>query len=47
MEHKGHAISRHGLDPQAIGEGRAVYWNLPAAQLYEHAVRRAQSSVAV
>jgi phosphoenolpyruvate carboxykinase (ATP) len=47
MEHIGHAISRHGLDPEVIGEGRTVYWNLPAAQLYEHAIRRGDGLLAV
>src|SRR4029453_2568208 len=46
MEHKGHAISRHGLDPKGI-EGRTVYWNLPVAQLYEHAIRRGEATLAV
>jgi phosphoenolpyruvate carboxykinase (ATP) len=47
MEHKGHAISRHGLDPKGIAEARSVYWNLPAAQLYEHAIRRGEATLAM
>ncbi len=30
MEHKGIAISRHGLEADGIAEGRTVYWNLAA-----------------
>ena len=47
MEHKGIAISRHGLEPEGIAEARAVYWNLPPAQLYEHALRRGEGVLAV
>jgi phosphoenolpyruvate carboxykinase (ATP) len=47
MEHKGHAISRHGLDPQLVGEAKTAYWNLPAARLYEHAIVRGEATIAV
>ncbi len=43
MEHKGHAINRHGLAAESIAEAKTVYWNLPAAQLYEHAIRRGEA----
>src|SRR5262245_19416877 len=46
MEHKGIAISRHGLEADGIAEGRTVYWNLPPAQLYEHALRRGEAVIA-
>ncbi|MCP4653777.1 MAG: phosphoenolpyruvate carboxykinase (ATP) [bacterium] len=40
MENKGLHISRHGLEQYGIRNTGTVYWNLPEAQLYEHAIRR-------
>jgi phosphoenolpyruvate carboxykinase (ATP) len=37
--------SRHGLELQGIEPG-AVAWNLPAAALYEHAIRRGEGHLA-
>ncbi len=46
MENRGPFISRSGLERQGVTAARCVYWNLPAAQLYEHAVRRGEALVA-
>jgi phosphoenolpyruvate carboxykinase (ATP) len=43
MENRGPAISRHGVDEQGLGAAATVYWNLPPAQLVEHAVRRGEA----
>jgi phosphoenolpyruvate carboxykinase (ATP) len=46
MQNLGPFVSRHGLDRQGILNARNVYWNLPVAQLYEHALRRGEASLA-
>ncbi|HEX4952172.1 MAG TPA: phosphoenolpyruvate carboxykinase (ATP) [Thermoanaerobaculia bacterium] len=46
MENRGPFISRNGIDEQGIRGARTVYWNLPPAQLYEHAVRRGEAWIA-
>jgi len=42
MENQGPFVSRHGIDHHGIHGAATVYWNLPPAQLYEHAVRRGE-----
>ena len=34
------------LDDQGISNVRSIYWNLPAAALYEEAVRRREGEIA-
>ncbi len=46
MENRGPFVSRFGLDRQGIVGSGTVYWNLPAAQLYEHAVARGEAVIA-
>lgn len=46
MENKGLFISRHGLEIHGIRNAGTVHWNLPAAQLYEHAIRRDEAAMA-
>lgn len=46
MENKGLSPSRHGLDHHGILGAKTVYWNLPPAQLYEHAIRRGEAWLA-
>jgi phosphoenolpyruvate carboxykinase (ATP) len=46
LENRGPFVSRFGLDRQGVTGAACVYWNLPAAQLYEHAVRRREALVA-
>ena len=46
MENKGPSISRHGIENQGVVGARNVYWNLPAAMLYEHAIRNGEAIVA-
>ncbi len=43
MENHGPAVSRHGLDEQGLGGVARALWNLPAARLYEEAVRRGEA----
>lgn len=38
--HEGVAISTYGLEHHGLVNLRNVYWNLPTAALYEHALRR-------
>jgi len=45
MNNEGPSVSRHGLDSHGIDTTGTVYWNLPAAQLYEHAVRRGEALI--
>ena len=45
MNDEGLFVARHGLGRLAIANARTVYWNLPPAQLYEHAVRRGEAVV--
>ncbi len=46
MENQGPFISRYGLERHGLEEARTVHWNLPAAQLYEHAVQRGEAVIA-
>jgi phosphoenolpyruvate carboxykinase (ATP) len=46
MHNDGPYVSTHGIDEQGFGSARTVYWNLPAAQLYEQAVRRNEALIA-
>jgi len=46
MKHEGLFVSDRGLGPHGIESAGTVYWNLPAAQLYEHAVRRGEARIA-
>jgi len=46
MRNEGPHVSAHGLEHLGITGARTVYWNLPAAQLYEHAVRRGEAVIA-
>ncbi len=46
MRNRGPTFSSFGIDRQGLsGEGTA-YWNLPPAQLYEHAIRNAEAVLA-
>ena len=47
MQNLGPFISRFGLDNHGIKNAGRVYWNLPVAQLYEHAIRRGEASLAM
>ncbi len=47
MENRGPVWSSHGLEEHGVTAAGKVYWNLPAAQLYEHAVRREEAVLAV
>ncbi len=47
MKNTGPFISRSGLDQQGIQAAGTVYWNLPVAQLYEHALRRGEAFLAL
>ncbi|MGI8825731.1 MAG: phosphoenolpyruvate carboxykinase (ATP) [Chloroflexota bacterium] len=38
--------TRHGLEHEGIERPEAIYWNLPAAALYEEAVRRGEGRIA-
>ena len=46
MQNQGLLVSRHGLEQQGLGGVGKVFWNLPAAELYEHAVRRHEATIA-
>ncbi len=46
MNHSGPFVSRHGIEEQGITAAGNVFWNLPPAQLYEHAVRRGEAWIA-
>jgi phosphoenolpyruvate carboxykinase (ATP) len=46
MRNEGPFISRHGLDRLGLAGSGTAYWNLPPAQLYEHAVRRGEALIA-
>jgi|CXWL01.1.fsa_nt_gi phosphoenolpyruvate carboxykinase (ATP) len=45
MRHSGPVISQHGLENLGIRNASEVYWNLPPAQLYEHALRRGEGVI--
>ncbi len=46
MQDVGVSPSRYGLQLHGIEHANTVYWNLPVAALYEHAVRRQEGLVA-
>ena len=46
MKNHGLYPSRHGLDLLGLGNVASAYWNLPAAQLYEQAIRRGEALLA-
>ncbi len=46
MQHEGRGMSQHGLGNHGITNAGTVYWNLPAAALYEQALRRGEGRVA-
>ena len=46
MENRGPFVSSHGLDRNGLAGSGTAYWNLPPAQLYEHAVRRGEAQIA-
>jgi phosphoenolpyruvate carboxykinase (ATP) len=46
MRNDGPYVSSHGIEEQGFRNARTVYWNLPAAQLYEQAVRRDEALIA-
>ena len=41
-----HATRAHGLDQHGIRTSQPVHWNLSAAALYEHAIRRGEGELA-
>jgi phosphoenolpyruvate carboxykinase (ATP) len=43
MENRGPFVSGFGLERQGLAAARCAYWNLPPAQLVEHAVRRGEA----
>jgi phosphoenolpyruvate carboxykinase (ATP) len=45
MEHLGSHPSRHGLEHHGLRDLRRVFWNLPPAHLYEHALNRAEAQL--
>ena len=47
MQNIGPFISRFGLDQQGFETSGKVFWNLPEAQLYEHAMCRGEGVLAV
>jgi phosphoenolpyruvate carboxykinase (ATP) len=46
MNDDGPVVDQRGLEPLGIRGARTVHWNLPAARLYEHAVRRGEAVLA-
>lgn len=46
MEHYGWNPSSYGLEHQGITHLRRAFWNLTTAELYEHALRRGEATVA-
>ena len=46
MANSGKFVSRYGLDQHGIACQGTVHWNLPEAQLYEHAIRRGEATLA-
>jgi phosphoenolpyruvate carboxykinase (ATP) len=45
MHNDGPFVSRHGIEALGLDRARTVYWNLPAARLYEEAVCRGEAMV--
>ena len=46
MQNEGWNPSTYGVEEHGIENANHIYWNLPAPQLYEHAVRRQEGVVA-
>src|SRR5689334_22673051 len=46
MHDEGSSVSSHGVDDLGLEGAGTVYWNLPPAALYEHAVRRGEARIA-
>jgi phosphoenolpyruvate carboxykinase (ATP) len=46
MHHRGPVVPQHRLDSIGLLHTATVHWNLPPAQLYEHAVRRGEGVIA-
>ncbi len=46
MENLGPCVSRYGLEHHGIASRGRAYWNLPAARLYEEALRRGEAQLA-
>jgi len=46
MRNEGTSVSSHGVEEIGIADAATVYWNLPPAALYEHAVRRGEARIA-
>src|SRR5688500_2140059 len=46
MHNEGPSISTFGLERHGIDGARRAYWNLPAAALYEQAVKRGEALIA-
>jgi phosphoenolpyruvate carboxykinase (ATP) len=46
MRQEGWNPSSYGIEEHGIENAGCVYWNLPASQLYEHAIRRGEGVVA-
>ena len=46
MKQEGWNPSVYGIEEHGIENANCVYWNLPAAALYEHAIQRREGMVA-
>ncbi|MBI3894806.1 MAG: phosphoenolpyruvate carboxykinase [Acidobacteria bacterium] len=46
MQQEGWNPSSYGMEEHGIYNAKSVYWNLPSAALYEHAIRRKEGEVA-
>lgn len=46
MENTGPVVSQHGVEHHGIAHASRVFWNLPVAQLYEHALGRSEAILA-
>ena len=46
MRQEGWNPSTYGVEEQGLHNVRSVYWNLPTAALYEHAIRRNEAAAA-
>lgn len=47
VKNLGYSPSRSGLDKHGVETSEPVYWNLPPAELYEHALRHRECRLAV
>lgn len=45
MTNLGYFISKHGIEPHGLGAAGEVFWNLPAADLYDRAIRDDEGSL--